>query len=192
LFVDRPSCPNRPVVLVTGPPTWSSNPERSAGPPRTRLGGETVDLNKLTQSEKIIAGSAIAFIVFSFLPWYGKGSYNRSGWSYFLFGIIPFLLAVVMVAQIAISRFTDTKLPDPPLPWGQIHLILGGLTALLVFLKLIIGDKYHVGITGLGGLSVDLDRKFGLFLAFLASLGLVAGGYLKSREPAESTPPPVI
>ncbi|MDQ1534279.1 MAG: hypothetical protein QOF28_2040 [Actinomycetota bacterium] len=152
-----------------------------------------MDLNKLTQSEKIIAGSAIAFLLFTFLPWYGIGSASRNGWDYFLFGVIPLLLAVVMVAQIVISRFTDTKLPDPPLPWGQIHLILGGLAALLVFLKLIIGDSVGGGsILGTKIPTIDLDRKYGIFLAFIASLGLVAGGYLKSREPAESTPPPVI
>ena len=149
-----------------------------------------MDLNKLTQGEKVIGGSAIAFLLFTFFPWFGKGSYTRNGWSYFLFGIIPLLLAIVMVAQIGISRFTDTKLPNPPLPWGQIHLILGGLSAVLVLLKLIIGDKYKVGIAGLGGLSVDLDRKFGIFFAFLAAVGLAAGGYLKSKEPADA--PPVI
>lgn len=147
-----------------------------------------MDLNKLTQSEKVIAGSAIAFLIFSFFPWYGKGGYSRNGWSYFLFGIIPVLLAIVMVAQIGLSRFTETKLPTLPITWAQVHLIAGGLAALLVLLKLIIGDKYHVGITGLGGLSVSLDRQFGIVLAFLASLGLVAGAYLKNKEPAEAPP----
>jgi hypothetical protein len=146
-----------------------------------------VDLNKLTQGEKVIAGSAVAFLVFTFLPWYGKFSGSRNGWDYFLFGVIPLLLAVAMVAQIGIARFTDTKLPDPPLPWGQIHLIAGSLAAALVLLKLIIGDS----VSGLG-ISIDLDRKYGLYLAFLAAAGLAAGGFLKSKEPAQSTPPPVV
>jgi hypothetical protein len=150
-----------------------------------------VDLNKLTQGERVIAGSAVAFLLFTFLPWYGKGTGSRNGWDYFLFGVIPLLLAVVMVAQIFISRFTDTKLPDPPLPWGQIHLIVGCLAAFLVFLRLVIGDSVGGGtILGARIPSIDLDRKYGIFLAFLASLGLAAGGYLKSREPAQA--PPVI
>jgi hypothetical protein len=144
-----------------------------------------VDLNKLTQGEKVIAGSAIAFFIFSFLPWYGKGGASRNGWDYFLFGVIPLLLAIAMVVVIALSRFTDTKLPDPPLPWGQIHLIAGCVAAALVFLKLLIGDS-----VGVLGFNIDLDRKFGIFLALLAGLGLAAGGYLKSREPAQA--PPVI
>jgi len=142
-----------------------------------------VDLNKLTQSDRIIAGSALALILFSFFPWYGIdvgfGSASRNGWDYFLFGIIPVLLAVVMVAQIAVNRFTDTKLPDIPVSWGQVHMIAGIVAAALVVLKLLIGDD-------VGGF--DLDRKFGLFLAAIAALGLAAGGFLKSREP-ETAPP---
>ena len=148
-----------------------------------------MDLNKLTQGEKVIAGSAIALLIFSFLPWYGvdvsiagfSRSYSRSGWDYFLFGIIPVLLALAMLVVIALSRFTETKLPDPPLPGGQIHLIAGCVAGALVLLKLLIGDD-------VGGF--DLDRKYGIFLALLAGLGLAAGGYLKSREPAQA--PPVI
>lgn len=148
-----------------------------------------MDLNKLTQSEKVIAGSAVAFLIFTFLPWFGKFGGSRNGWDYFLFGVIPLLLAIVMVAQIGISRFTETKLPDPPLSWGQIHLILGGLAAVLVLLKLIIGDSVGGGtLLGTKIPSVDLDRKFGIFLALIAALGLAYGGFLKSKEPAGAPP----
>jgi hypothetical protein len=150
-----------------------------------------VDLNKLTQGEKVICGSAIALFIFSFFPWYGKLGGSRNGWDYFLFGVIPVLLGIIMLAQIGLSRFSETKLPDPPLPWGQIHLIVGGLAAVLVLLKLLIGDSVGGGsILGTRIPSIDLDRKFGIYLSFLAALGLVAGGYLKSREPAEAAPPP--
>jgi hypothetical protein len=148
-----------------------------------------VDLNKLTQSDKVIGVSAIALFIFSFLPWYGKFSGSRNGWDYFLFGVIPVLLGIIMLAQIAIARFSSTKLPEIPITWGQVHLIAGGLAALLVLLKLIIGDKVHVGITGLGGLSITLERKYGIFLSLIAALGLVAGAYMKTQEPAEAAPP---
>jgi hypothetical protein len=152
-----------------------------------------VDLNKLTQGEKVIAGSAIALFIFSFFPWYGKFSGSRNGWDYFLFGVIPVLLGIIMVAQIGISRFTETKLPDMPLSWGQVHLIAGSLAAVLVLLKLLIGDKVGGGsVLGTSIPSISLDRKFGLFLAVLAAIGLAAGGYLKSREPAEAPPPPAL
>ena len=151
-----------------------------------------MDLNKLTQSEKVISGSAVALLIFSFLPWYGLGNSSRNGWDYFLFGVIPVFLGIIMVAQIAISRFTETKLPDPPLPWGQIHLILGSLAALLVLLKLAIGDSVGGGsFLGQRIPSIDLDRKFGIFLSLLAAIGLAVGGFLKSKERAESAPPAI-
>jgi hypothetical protein len=148
-----------------------------------------VDLNKLTQGEKVIGGSAIALFIFSFLPWFGKFSGSRNGWDYFLFGVIPVFLAIIMAAQIAISRFTETKLPDLPLTWGQVHLIAGSLAAVLILLKLLIGDSVGGGsVLGTHIPSITLDRKYGIYLSFLAAIALAAGGYIKSREPVEAPP----
>jgi peptidoglycan biosynthesis protein MviN/MurJ (putative lipid II flippase) len=144
-----------------------------------------VDLSKLTQSDKVIGISGILLLIFSFFPWYGIdtafGNYNRNGWDYFLFGTLPVLLAIAIVVLIALQRFSDVKLPDLPIPWTQAYLIGAGIAAALILLKLLIGDDVA---------NVDLDRKFGLFLALLAALGLVAGCVLKSREPASDTDAP--
>jgi len=149
-----------------------------------------VDLNKLTQSERVIGISAIALFIFSFFPWYGKFSGSRNGWDYFLFGVIPVLLGIIMVVQIALVRFSQTKLPDLPITWAQVHLIAGGLAALLVLLKLIIGDKVGGGtLLGTPIPSISLDRKFGIYLSFLATIGLVVGAFLKNQESAEAAPP---
>lgn len=130
-----------------------------------------MDLSKLTLSDRIIAASGILFVIFSFLPWYGKSvgvfSHTESGWSYFLFGIIPALLTIAILAYVAIRVFSpNTNLPDLPVPWATAVLIAAGLAAVLVVLKLLIGAKYS---------GADLDRKYGLFLAVLAVLGLAAG-----------------
>ncbi len=137
-----------------------------------------MDLSKLTLSDRVIAGSGIALLIFSFLPWYGIdtgfGSASRNGWDYFLFGIIPVLLAIAVVAIIAITRFGDNvKLPELPIPWALALLIATGLAAFLVLIKLLIGDKASI---------ITLDRKYGIFLAALAALGLVGGAFLKFRE----------
>jgi hypothetical protein len=84
-----------------------------------------------------------------------------------------------MVAQIAISRFSpDTKLPDPPVPWGQVHMIAGITIAILLILRLIITSD-DVGSIDTG---FELDRKYGLFVAVLAAIGLAVGGFLKNQE----------
>ena len=169
-------------------------------------------LEKLTLSDKVIGASAILLLIFSFFPWYdftvsttiagvGGGHVTggaRSGWSYFLFGIIPVLLALIMLAQIIVTRFTETKLPDLPVTWAQVHVIAGGLAAFLIFLRLVLADSRGTGGFSLAGTGIHIaaNRKFGLFLAFLAAIGLVVGAVLKLREPAAeaggATPPPAI
>ncbi|HET7654039.1 MAG TPA: hypothetical protein VFK42_13460 [Acidimicrobiales bacterium] len=140
-----------------------------------------MDLNKLTQGEKVIAGSGVALLIFSFFPWFGLGGGSHNGWDNFL-SALAILIGVVMVAQIAIARFTETKLPDVPIGWGMLHMILGGVAAVFVLLQLLVGDK----VSALG-FSVDLDRKFGVFLGLLAALGLAGGGYLKWQEQLHET-----
>lgn len=142
-----------------------------------------MDFSKLTLSDRVIGGSGIALLIFSFFPWYGISfsgvSATRNGWDYFLFGIIPVLLAIAIVAVVAITRFgTNVKLPELPIAWSLALLIAAGLAAFLVVIKLLIGDKASI---------VTLDRKFGIFLAALAALGLAGGAFLKFREEGGAT-----
>ena len=148
-----------------------------------------MDLSKLTTADKVIAGSAIVFLISLFLPWYGIEDFgvdfSNSGTDYFLTGWLPLLLAIVMVAQIAISKFSpDTKLPDPPVPWGQVHLIAGAVCAVLLILRVLIASD------NVGDIDTDfeLDRKYGLFVALIAAIGLAVGGFLKSKEPDAAAP----
>ena len=157
-----------------------------------------MDLNKLSTGDKVIGISAVVLLLFSFFPWYGKGSYSRNGWHYPLWGLIPILLVIGIVVCMGLQRFTDVKLPDLPLSWEQIYAFAGGIAGVLILLKISLGDKYSAGATVLGqhfGVSVTLDRQFGIFIAFLAAVGMVVGGYLNMKEaPAtggdEAAPPP--
>jgi hypothetical protein len=137
-----------------------------------------MDLKKLTLGDRVVVISAVLLFIFAFFKWYGIDvggeTAGFSGYHYFLFGVIPVILGAAMIVQIALARFSETKLPTVgSLTWGQVHLILGAVAAALILIKVIIGDEYF---------SLDLDRKVGIFLALLAALGLVAGGYLKMRE----------
>ena len=151
-----------------------------------------MDLSKLTTADKVIAGSGIAYLIFMFFPWYGIDGFDggESGWDYFLSGILPLVLAVVMVGQIAISRFSpSTKLPDLPLPWPRVHLIAGAAAAVLLILRTVLVAEVEAF-----GEDFELDRKVGLFLALIAAIGLAVGGFLKSQEgegsgPSSSAPP---
>jgi hypothetical protein len=147
-----------------------------------------VDINKLSTPEKIISVSGIVLFIASFLPWFkvsvsGFGSASGNGWDVgFLWGGIPTLIGMVMVAHVLISNFAENvKLPEAP--WAKIHMIGGIIAAVLVVLKLLIGESDE-GIVG-----VEVSRQFGLFLATLAAIGLGAGGFLYNKEHAGATGP---
>jgi hypothetical protein len=147
-------------------------------------------VDKLTTSDKVILGGGIAYLIFMFFPWYGiedVSDAGNTGWDYFLGGIIPLILILVMCAHIVITRFSpDTTLPDPPVPWGQVHLFAGAAAAVIVLLRTIIGSDIEVPFVG----DFSLDRKVGLFLALIAAIVVAVGGYLKSQEPDEIGPAP--
>lgn len=138
-----------------------------------------MDFNKLSLSDKIIAGSAIVLLIASFLPWFEVSAFGFSvsgnGWDVgFFWAGIPVILGLIMLAHVGIKNFgDDSKLPDLPVSWGQVHLGAGALAAVIVVLKLLIGESE-------GG--VDFDRAYGLFIATIAALGLAYGGFLKFQE----------
>jgi hypothetical protein len=138
-----------------------------------------VDLNKLSTSDKVVAGSGLLLFIAYFLPWFKVdfgvlgGSASASGGDVgFLWATLPMLIGLVMAGSVIASKLFDVKLPELPVPWGQVYLGLGGLAALLVTLKLLIGEDP----------SEIVKRSFGLFIATIAALGLAAGGFLKFGE----------
>jgi len=146
-----------------------------------------MDLSKLSNGDKVIAGSGIALFIFSFFPWYGVDGYadGRSGWDYFFTGIIPVLLAVALVAYVAVTKLADgVKLPDLPVAWPLVVLGAGALAAVLVLLRLLMGDSVDVPFAS----DFDLDRKAGIFLATLAAIGLAFGSFLKFKEEGGELP----
>jgi hypothetical protein len=137
-----------------------------------------VDLSKLNTTDKVIAGSGLLLFIASFLPWFGKGPFDGNGWDVgFLWGGIPALLGLLAALVVLGVRLGDMKMPELPATTGQIMLGAGAISALLVVLKLLIGYK-ACGFN----VCVHLDRKIGLFLAAIAAIGLLYGGFQAYRE----------
>ncbi|MCB0965126.1 MAG: hypothetical protein KDA98_17750 [Acidimicrobiales bacterium] len=139
-----------------------------------------MDLSKLSTGDQVIGGSGIALFLFSFFPWFGVDGYSGGGnaWDVgFFTGILPTLIGLAMVGWVAATKLFDVELPELPIPEGLLLLGLGAFAALLIILRLLMG--YEVGNAVF---SVSLDRKFGLFLATLAGIGLAGGGFLKFQE----------
>lgn len=133
-----------------------------------------MDLSKLKPADFVIFGAAFILLIAIFLPWYsldtGFGTASRNGLDYFFTGVVPLLIAIALVVLVIITELTDVDVPDLPFPFGLVYLAGGGLATFLVFIRLVFGDGVDF---------VGLDRSIGLFLAFLACIGLGVGGLLK-------------
>jgi hypothetical protein len=57
------------------------------------------------------------------------------------------------------------------------------LAAVLILIKIITGPG--TGGVDISGTGIDKERKIGIFLGFIASLGLVGGAFLNLREADE-------
>ena len=136
-------------------------------------------MDKLTTSDKLILGGGIVYLIAMFLPWWGitipfAGDFANNGWDYFLGGWLPLILIAILAAHVAVTRFSpDTTIPDLPIPWSQGYLAAGIAAAVIVVLRLIIPADEA---------GVDLDRKFGLFIAVIAAVCVAVGSSMKLKE----------
>jgi hypothetical protein len=153
-----------------------------------------VDFSKLKTSDWLIGGGAIVLLIGSFLPWFkvsvncgGVAGFNFSGsagdangWDVGFFWCgLPVILGLAMLAVVGIKAFSpDTNLPDLPVTWGQALLGAGGLAAVIVLIKLLIGESGGSVL----GCSVDVTRAFGLFISFLAAGAMAGGAFLKFQD----------
>jgi hypothetical protein len=129
-----------------------------------------MEFSKLSKADQIIGGAGVVFLLSTFLSWFSVGvlGFNASGngWDVgFLWGRLPFLVVLAMIVWIGLRRFSKATLPSEIAPL----YLAGGATALLPFLKLLVGES-------------GLSRDFGLVLAALTGAAVAFGTYLKFLE----------
>jgi hypothetical protein len=86
------------------------------------------------------------------------------------YGIAAVIFLLVMIVQILIARFTTLRLPQPPVPWSQIHLIAG------IFVLVVLAIKLIRDTSGLG---------YGAYSGILGGVLVAYGGYLIAQNPGE-------
>jgi hypothetical protein len=143
-----------------------------------------VDLSSLTMGDKVLGGAGVVFLISTFLSWFsvkveGLGSLGGaaagSGWDVgFLWGRLPFFIVLAMLVWAGLRTFAKGVTLPAEVP--ALYLVGGGLSALLVLLKFLIGEDDG----DLPGISIN--RSFGLFLAVLSVLGVAFGAFLKFTE----------
>jgi hypothetical protein len=147
-----------------------------------------LDINRLNTGEKVIGVSGILLFVFSFFNWLGVSvsgsssfglSASKSAWGFPLL-LIAVLLGVVMVG-IVVAKAFGAELPAlGSVTWSQVLLGIAAVVFLFILIKLIVGPSNWEGASIPS--AVSKDRKIGIFLGLIASIGLVAGAYLNAKE----------
>jgi hypothetical protein len=163
-------------------------------------GSERVDLRKLVDrfspEELVIAAGSLVLLVALFLNWIsvscsgafcggaGSGASGFRGWGWLTF------LALVGVAGLLLARrlLTQVELPELPASDSVLYMAGGGLEILGCLLFWV---EYHDSFAsaGAGAFTISSGLGFGWFLALLAGVATVVGGYLTTRNPQPAPRP---
>jgi hypothetical protein len=151
------------------------------------VAGTNFDTTRLRLGDLIAAGGGLLLIISLFLNWYkvsAEGalidiSVSASGWD--ALGFIDILLFLIGAAAIALAVMRAMGMAARiPAPTGLVLLVLGALaTLLVVFRILVIPDG---GVDG-----VDVGRSFGIFVALIAALATLVGGWLTWNDEGRPT-----
>lgn len=147
-------------------------------------------MDRATQGEKILLGSAAALLVLSILKMWAKVDFgdfgdlgvngNLNAWDAYNFfplklGLMTALAAVVVVG---VRVFGNVEIPP------VAHAALGGVTLLMVLLAVLTGPAG----SGIDAFGAGIDRGLMLFIAIIPAAGAAYGGYLHMQEAGGTTP----
>ena len=144
-----------------------------------------VDTSRISFGEMVAGVSAVALLIFMFLPWFGvstdvpgfAASVNANAWEALsLIDIILFLVILVTLALVG-ARATGNLPANLPAPAGLIIAVAGAIALVLILIRIISIPGPDVDIQG-----VEFGRKIGIFLGLIAAGGITFGGYTAMNE----------
>jgi hypothetical protein len=134
-----------------------------------------MDLRRLRAGEWIAAVSGAVLLASLFVPWYGSGAEDASGWE----ALAAVDVALALVAAFGVSLLVTTgsqRVPAVPVALSAIVTLVGLIGLVLVLIRL-------------GNLPDGFDgRELGVWLGLFATIGIVAGAALSMRDERLSPP----
>jgi hypothetical protein len=135
---------------------------------------------RLSQGEWIVLVAGVLLIVdLLFLPWHNidlgglddlvDTTLTGVQQPYAGYGVAAVVLTAIMIVQIVLAKVLAVRMPDLPVPWSQIHLILGIFVAVVLVIKLV---------------RLTDSLGYGAYSAILAAILVAYGGYRIAGEPA--------
>jgi len=143
-----------------------------------------MDVNRLSQGEKIAAGSAILLFIVMFFSWFGAPDVaeevlgaagvdtSANAWQSFDFIDLILLLTIIVAAGAAALKASGNTV-NLPAPASTATALLGALSTLLVLYRLIDPPS-------------DASRKFGAFLGLVLAAAIAYGGWRAMEEEGTS------
>jgi hypothetical protein len=177
---------------VPGPP---AEPARSGEMPERRPAAGTptgFDAAAVPRSVWISLGGGVVLLLSVFFSWYTltvsiagrSGSKSESGWDSGSAAKIIALLAIVIIAAWLVELFADRV--TLPFPAWMVAGAAGAVSVVLVIVKIVskpAGDEIgKFNALGFGHASVG--TSWGIWVALLSSIAVVAGAYMCMNERA--------
>ncbi len=156
------------------------------------MAASTFDTTRVRFGDLVAGISGAVLFLSLFLHWYSVSvhvagfsqSKGFSGWTVLSFiDILLFIVAIIAVG-VAVARMAGS-IPRMPVSAGLLVLAAGIIATLLVLFR-IIDTPGDAGV--FESSAVDVGRSFGIFISFLASLGVAAGGWMTWNEEGKPRP----
>jgi hypothetical protein len=156
-----------------------------------------LDVSRLRRSDRIIGGSAVAFLIFLFIfKWYGGSasssvdgtsfSASANGWHTFTNSRWIWLITIV-VALASVARSAgmfDFKSPIQP---GVLVAGLGALSTILILYRIVHHPSGGASSSfGAVHVAYSYGIKIGIWLGLIAAVGVTYGGYLGMQDEGTS------
>ena len=149
-----------------------------------------MDLNKLSQGEKIAGVSSVLLFIFMFFDWFSAevtfgdrgASEGVTAWD--ALDWIPIVLVIAIVAALVVVslRLLESRY-EPSFSLNSIVAILGGISFLLILYRIIDPPGATASTPGF---SFDVSPEFWIFVSLLAAAGIAYGGYKAMQEEGAS------
>jgi hypothetical protein len=123
-----------------------------------------MDISRTSTGQRIAGIGGVLLFIFLFLPWFGEGNFELSGWEGQSSTDI-YMLIVAIVAVAAALAGPNELVPGVTLN-GAAALLGGVATIQLIWLSFFDGD----------------GREYGMYLSLLAAIAIAVGGYMAATE----------
>ena len=128
-----------------------------------------MNLSRTSTGQRIAGIGGFLLFIFLFLPWFGEGGIELSGWEGQ--SSTDVYLLITAIVAVAAGLAGPTGLLVPGLTLNGAAALLGGVATIqLLWLTLFDGD----------------DRQYGMYLSLLAAIAIAVGGYLAAQAEGDA------